>query len=250
MRQVIATGLVAALLSSALTALLVLSLRPPAPPPGSDPEVAALRASLEEARDRLKTLQEAVERSGAAGTVSGGLPAAAPGAGGPGRVGGGGFDATMPEGKAVGGGPALENALKKAAGGVDPRAFREQLEKLAAAAAGQGVGQAQAEEDEEESDSQKQIRESALARTPAVTEKLREVYRWDESVALRQRWILTPEADVLSAFGKPDEVFGDVNGDERWNYRIPTGTTDDRGRPEWDDLTVVLCHGRLVRVYH
>jgi hypothetical protein len=89
---------------------------------------------------------------------------------------------------------------------------------------------------------------SAIPRTQEVVERLRTLTNWEESAEIRKAWILAGEEQVVNAFGKPDEVWVQDGGAETWNYRTLTGTIDENGDPEWQDITLSMNRGRLVRV--
>lgn len=213
MKPMVLAAVLAGLLGSCLTLLLAPRIRPAWAPP-ADPAVAELRAALEASRTEIAVLR-----------------------------------ARMEEWKAAGGGAGVGVPPVPAAGGAEgPPGEVPPQETVAAPAVPEAAPPAEAvEQVEEESEDRVLARESALRRSAAVLERLQEVRAWDRSNEVRQRWILASEEAVLAGFGKPDEIWVQDRGVETWIYRVPTGTVDEEGRAEWDDMTLDLNRGRLIR---
>jgi hypothetical protein len=89
---------------------------------------------------------------------------------------------------------------------------------------------------------------SHIVRAPELVDKIRGLADWDDRADLRSRWILVPEESIVHSFGKPDFVHVGDGGEENWVYRVPAGT-DEEGNTDWDDFTLVMNRGRLVRTY-
>jgi hypothetical protein len=212
MKQVLLASILAAAVASVATFLLTEALRPPAAPssPAPDPGVAALRASLEETRRELAALRASPP------TMRDGVVLAGAAPGQP-RT-----SVTAPE---PGGAPGAEPAE-----GV---VFKVIPPEEVAAGPDEPV---------------RRDEPSAITRAADVVQKLRGFSDWEDNADVRSRWILTPEDSVVREFGKPDEIYVQDSGVECWLYRVPMGTTDEDGNAEWDDVTLTLNRGRLVRV--
>jgi hypothetical protein len=218
MRPAVIAPILAAVLASGATVLLARSLDRPGGRSVPDPTVEDLRARLDGALRDLAAVRARLEEREGAARRPGTAPAPA----------GGGSE----------GSPADVPAVE---GGADPPGPAPGAAPPEADAAG---------EEEPESRSDAQAREAARRLAPAAAERLRELGQWDDSVDVRQRWILTPEATLVNEFGKPDEIWLGESGAETWAYRVPTGEVDDAGRPLWKDVTLEIHRGRLVRVWN
>lgn len=78
-------------------------------------------------------------------------------------------------------------------------------------------------------------------------ERLRDLRGFMDDQSVRQRWLFTGQGEALAWFGTPTLVWGG-NGEERWEYNLPTGVFEDGDeiRVTW---TLVFVHGRLAQVF-
>ncbi len=213
MKRVVVAAVLSAFASSALTVAVSGLLRTPAPPVPADPSIAELRAALDSTRKELAELRWGTDGS----SMDRKLRAA--------------FDRSG----------EIEV--------VDPRTLKPiNASGKDEVAPPPEIVPAQVEEPAPEPDWKRQEREAAARRPAAQIEKLKEGATWDQNVEVRSRWILLPEAELLAACGKPDEVVVQERGSETWIYRIPTGERDEEGNLDYDDVCVELNRGRVIRV--
>ena len=215
MKSILGAALIAAILSSAATFLLSGLLRAPPPASSTDTPVAELRAALDATRRELAEIRKG---SRTAETPEGAAAAAATP-----RPGG---EPAKEAGRAPGAGVAGKEPV--------PAAEVPAVEEAAGAF--------------EEDPADRMQREFAAKRPGAQVERVRDAAGWEGNPEVRARWILLPEAEVVTAFGKPDEIYMQENGTESWIYRLPSAERDEDGNMGLDEITVDMNRGRLVRV--
>jgi hypothetical protein len=216
MKQILLAAILSALVASGVTLLVAGPARVPAPPAAPDPAVAELRAALDATRKELAELRQ---RAGAAGPDS------------------------------AGGSPLSAVEYVQRHGGTDVPGAVAGTKVAGAEAQPRGAGAVEeAEEPAQESDEDRLNREFAARRPAAQVERIRDAAVWDSNPDTRARWILTPEAEVLAAFGKPDNIWVQQDGTECWTYGVPSAERDENGNLTLDDITLLLNRGRLVRV--